>query len=294
MTLDIPFNRIKLPVLRFNFEAVFLIVLWIGYLSSINVNWTESWVSESFLPDVAPHTALVIPMLFFMNVYWLIPRFLNRKKWPIYILLVLVLAFLFELSRGILFSLLLPGDELFLKKLSTELTGKNSLLFGELNFLTFNFFLYSFFFRFTRDWVLNQSLIKQLRIENFKLQSFFAQKGHKNKYKDQFFVKKRNSHLALHTSSIVYFRAQGDFVLCTDNKGNRHIINNSLKDTYKQLDPKEFFQINRSEILNIAYIEMTNPYIKNRLEIWLKDSQQPLYTSNNRTPQFRLWLRNNK
>ena len=292
MTLAIPFNRIKSPVLKFNFEAILLWLIWGTYFSTINVNWTESWISKSFLPDVAPHTAIAIPVLFFMNVYWLIPRFLNRKKWKTYLLLVVTLSVLFELGRSILFSLVLQKNGIFLEMLGSELIGKNNLLFGELNFLTFNFFLFSFLFRFAKDWTTNQSLIKQLQGENSKLRSNFNQTGQKTKYATHLFVKKRNSQLALGTSTIVCIQAKGDFVLCTDNQGNRHIVNDSLKNTFKKLDPKAFFQINRSEIVNIAYIEMTNPYIKNRLEISMKDSKQLLYTSNSRTPQFRLWFKN--
>ena len=292
MTLYFPYNPFKLPTLKFNFEAVFLSIFWTGYFLSINVHWTDSWIASSFFPDVAPHTAMAIPMLFFMNVFWVIPKFLNKKKWVKYVLMVLLLGAMFELSRGILFSLVLPYDGPFPQKLWEELHSKNSLLTGELSFLTFNFFLYSYFYRFARDWIINQSLIEKLKVENFRLQSFFSQTDRKTSYTNHFFVKKRNSHLVLPTSAIVFFRAQGDFVLCTDNKGTRHIINDSLKNTYKKLDPKDFFQINRSEIVNIAYIEMTHPYIKNRLEIVLKESGQQLYTSNSRTPQFRLWLRN--
>ncbi len=292
MTLDIPFNRIKLPIQKFNFEAVFLLLVWGTYFSTINVNWTGNWVARSFLPDIAPHTAIAIPLLFFMNVYWLIPQFLNRKKWMVYLLLVLALSTFFELGRSMLFSLVMEKDGTFMEMLLSELTGKNNLLFGELNFLTFNFFLFSFFFRFTKDWASSQSLIKRLQGENSKLRSRVHQTGHKTTYVSHLFIKKKNSRLALGTNSIVYIRAQGDFVLCTDNQGNRHIINDSLKNTYKKLDPREFFQINRSEIVNIAYIEMTNPYIKNRLEISLKDATQLLYTSNSRTPQFRLWFKN--
>lgn len=292
MTLDIPFKSIKAPILKFNFETAFLLLLWGTYFSTINVNWTGSWISKGFLPNVAPHTAVAIPVLFFMNAYWLIPRYLNRKKWIVYLLWVLILSAFFELGRSILFSLVLEKNGTFLETLLSELTGKNNLLFGELNFMTFNFFLFSFFFRFAKDWAVSQSLIKRLQGENSKLRSDFNQTGHDTSYASHLFIKKKNSQLALGITAIVYIRAQGDFVLCTDNKGNRHIINDSLKNTYKKLDPREFFQINRSEIVNIAYIEMTNPYIKNRLEISIKGTAQPLYTSNSRTPQFRLWFKN--
>ena len=92
--------------------------------------------------------------------------------------------------------------------------------------------------------------------------------------------------------NIKYFQANGDFVIAIDNEGRKHIINERLRTINNQLDKKVFFQISRSEIVNFNFIEKYTPYIKNRLEIFLKKSQESLFTSNSRTPEFRSWIEN--
>lgn len=291
MTLRFNINDLGFPKLKFNLEYCFLLLIWLAYFSSINVRWTKSWISTSFLPDIAPHIAIAIPVVFLMNVYWLIPTFLNRKKWHVYVLLSLGMLVFYELSRAAIFSVYLSNDEPFIQVLATELTGRNSLVLGELNFLTINFFIISFFFRFTRDWIVHQSTIKQMKTENSQLKILTRKVRQEKIYKDSFIVKKKNSQLLLRTANIVFFKAQGDFVLAMDNELNKHILNDSLKRIYTQLNPDLFFQINRSEIVNYTYIKGHKSFIKNRLEVILNCATQTLYTSNSRTPRFREWLK---
>ncbi len=106
------------------------------------------------------------------------------------------------------------------------------------------------------------------------------------------FIKNVKAQLRLKTDEIVNFIAQGDFVLAIDHNGNKHIINNSLRNANAQVIRELFFQINSNEIVNITYIEKFKPYIKNRLEIVLKHSKVLLYASNSRTQKFRIWFKN--
>lgn len=109
-------------------------------------------------------------------------------------------------------------------------------------------------------------------------------------YKNRFTVKKVNGVFLLNVTDISYFQAQGDFVLAFDKKGNKHILNQSLSGIDDSIDPKKFFRINRSEIVNIDVIVKFDSYTKNRLAISLEDPAPKLYTSNSRSPEFRSWL----
>jgi len=109
-------------------------------------------------------------------------------------------------------------------------------------------------------------------------------------YKRKFPIKKRDGVFLLDVDDISYFQAQGEFVFAFDNKGKKHIINQSLASIYELVDPSYFFMINRSEIVQMDSILKYSPYIKNRLAITLKVADVTLYTSNSRTPKFREWL----
>jgi DNA-binding LytR/AlgR family response regulator len=109
-------------------------------------------------------------------------------------------------------------------------------------------------------------------------------------YKQRFTVKKKGGIKLITTSSIVSFKASGDFSFAIDNKNEKHIINYSLGDIESKLDPGKFFRINRSEIINIEFIEKIEPYFKNRLSIKMQGSQESINTSTAKTPDFRNWI----
>ena len=109
-------------------------------------------------------------------------------------------------------------------------------------------------------------------------------------YKRTFTVKKRNGVFLLKVDEVAYFQAQGDFVEGIDQQGKKHILNYSLSYIEEGIDPRQFFRINRSEILNIHSILKYDAYTKNRLVITLSRPTVNLYTTNSRTPEFRSWV----
>lgn len=109
-------------------------------------------------------------------------------------------------------------------------------------------------------------------------------------YKKRFVIKKPEGIELLNTKDIALIQAEGDFCIATDYKGNRFIISNSLTNTLNLLDPKYFFKINRSEIVNINFIKNIKPHTKNRLFIYLVDTNISVLTSSNTTSGFRKWL----
>lgn len=108
--------------------------------------------------------------------------------------------------------------------------------------------------------------------------------------KTVFSVKKSDGIFLLKTANILYFQAQGDFVTAIDIHQKKHILNQSLSSIEAALSAKQFFRINRSEIIPLQYIQKYNTYFKNKLVIHLQGTTDVLYTSSSRTPAFRKWL----
>ncbi|MGK0314303.1 MAG: two-component system response regulator LytT [Saprospiraceae bacterium] len=112
----------------------------------------------------------------------------------------------------------------------------------------------------------------------------------KAEYKTRFTIKKSNGVYLLSVDDIVYFQSQGDFLLAYDVDRNKHAINQSVLNITKLLDPTKFFQINRSEIINVEYIQKFETHFKNKLCISMIGIENSLYTSSSRSPEFRTWL----
>jgi hypothetical protein len=292
-----------------NKEVWIQTVFWVFFFAAINVNWSQTWISHSFLPaSVAPHIAIAVAVIFFLNTYWLIPKYLNKKKWLHYIWLSFSLLLSFEIIRTVIFSLVLQGSNSFVITFKNEFFGENSLLFGFLNVLIFHVIFYSFVYRFTRDWLINKSIIETLKFEKNELQihamqlagdigvlqnskeSLNVNTQEIKSVKNTLTVKKKDGTFLLKIEDIIYFQAQGDFVFAFYNTNNKHIINESLKSIKGQVCPDSFFQINRSELVSFNYITKFKSYTKNRLEMSLLNSNHILYTSNSKAPIFRDWI----
>lgn len=117
-----------------------------------------------------------------------------------------------------------------------------------------------------------------------------ALKSSQKEYKKRFTIKKTSGIFLLKTESVAYFSASDDLVFAIDDKNKRHAINYRMTDLEDLLDPSQFFRINRSEIVNIHFIEKMESYFGNRLVISLRNSKTTLKTSGPKTAAFRKWV----
>jgi two-component system, LytTR family, response regulator LytT len=111
-----------------------------------------------------------------------------------------------------------------------------------------------------------------------------------NTFKKRFVIKKASGIQLLNAVDIALIAASGDFCLVNDSVGKRHTISQNLGSIFQQLNPKKFFKINRSEIVNIDFIEKIESHFKNRLLISIKNHKEKVMTSSSTTADFRKWL----
>lgn len=117
-----------------------------------------------------------------------------------------------------------------------------------------------------------------------------ALQQHSRAYKSRFSVRKRNILYVLTVDDIMYIQADEGVVFATDKHEVRYSLTGTLTDLEQQLNPSHFFRINRSEMVNIQYVEKVESYFKNRLSVKLKNSETTLLTSPANTSEFRKWL----
>ena len=111
-----------------------------------------------------------------------------------------------------------------------------------------------------------------------------------NNYKKRFVIKKAKGIQLLNVSEISTIEASGDFCIATDFQGKRHTISQNLGVIHQQLQPTKFFKINRSEIINIDFIDNIESHFKNRLLITMTGLKEKAMTSSSTTSDFRKWL----
>ena len=110
-------------------------------------------------------------------------------------------------------------------------------------------------------------------------------------YKQRFSVRMRTGLYLLTVDEIAYVQADEGVTFAVDAAGARYPLAGTLAELERQLDPRRFGRLNRSELVNVAFVERMEPYFNNRLAVQLR-TRPPvvLTTSAAQTPEFRRWL----
>ena len=110
-------------------------------------------------------------------------------------------------------------------------------------------------------------------------------------FKQRFIIKQNGINEMLNVVDISCFRAANGTILAGDHQNQYHILSETnLSQIETQIDPKLFFRINRSDIININSLVKFETYNKETLALYLKGYSEIFITSKNRTANFRKWL----
>lgn len=110
-------------------------------------------------------------------------------------------------------------------------------------------------------------------------------------YRKRFIINARHEIYFLETENILFFEAREGIVVAYDSNRKKHLLSEStLKEIEAQLNPADFFRINRSELIHKPYIEKIERYDKNTLAIKLRGYETCLKTSQSNTAVFREWI----
>jgi two-component system response regulator LytT len=110
------------------------------------------------------------------------------------------------------------------------------------------------------------------------------------KYKERFVIKQKGGMQLIETRNIAFIQIQDEILFAFDANGNKFPINETLSNLEKLLNPQQFFRLNRSEIVNLNFIENLKPDFRDRLVVFLRTPKIKLVSSVNRAPDLRKWL----
>jgi two-component system, LytTR family, response regulator LytT len=112
------------------------------------------------------------------------------------------------------------------------------------------------------------------------------------KYKERFVIKSKDGIQLLETKQIAFIGMQNEMPFAFNATGRKFLLNDTLTNLEKSLNPKTFFRLNRSEIVNLDFIENLKPDFHDRLVVSLRNLKVKLVSSISRTSELRKWLEN--
>jgi DNA-binding LytR/AlgR family response regulator len=84
-------------------------------------------------------------------------------------------------------------------------------------------------------------------------------------YKKRFLVKRGTDYVSIRAEDVAYFYATHKLVCLVDSRNQKFILDQSLSDIERQLDPANFYRVNRKYIIHQTAIRKIKAYPKSKL-----------------------------
>ena len=118
-------------------------------------------------------------------------------------------------------------------------------------------------------------------------------KKNESNYKSKFLIRVGDQYKQVSCFDISFFFAEGNTVYLVKKDGRKLIIDYSLDQIMAQLDPNNFFRINRQLLLNNSCITGIHKYFNSRLKLKIEPSyDMEVLVTRSRVNDFLSWMNN--
>ncbi len=119
----------------------------------------------------------------------------------------------------------------------------------------------------------------------------WRQQASGSEYRKRFLVKRGTDYISIRTEDIAYFYATHKLVCMVDNKSQKFILDQSLSDIEKTLDPAAFYRVNRKYLVQITAIRRIKAYPKSKLQLELDPvASEEIVISQENVSAFKEWM----
>jgi two-component system LytT family response regulator len=110
-------------------------------------------------------------------------------------------------------------------------------------------------------------------------------------YRERFLIKQGQRYFTITTDEVAYFYTKDKvvFLKCRNNK--EYIIDYSLDDLEKEMDPNIFFRANRQFLVELKSVDKIHMWFNSKLKVQLRpEASEELVISREKAGEFKLWL----
>ncbi len=110
-------------------------------------------------------------------------------------------------------------------------------------------------------------------------------------FKKRFLVKRGLDYVSVKTDDIAYFYAAHKLVCMVDNRNQKFILDQSLSEIEKQVDPSQFYRVNRKYLVHQNAIKKIKSYPKSKLLLELEPAiSDEIIISQENVTAFKDWM----
>ena len=143
---------------------------------------------------------------------------------------------------------------------------------------------------------LMAALLKYEKLKNHFASNFhqlmqWQQQSAAGNYKKRFLVKRGTDYLAIKAGDVAYFYATQKLVCMVDHSGQKFILDKSLAEVEKEVDPACFYRLNRKYLANMIAIKKIKAFSKSKLLIHVEPVvDEQIIISQENAAAFKEWL----
>lgn len=128
-------------------------------------------------------------------------------------------------------------------------------------------------------------MIQSLLDINYKTQQAVSD------YKKRFLIKTGDKFIPVSISEIAYFSFTDKLTFVTTSAQKRFMLDHTLDELEKLVDPHVFFRLNRQYIAAFSSIKVVHNYFNSKLKVYvIPDVSEGIIVSKERAQSFKLWL----
>ncbi len=132
---------------------------------------------------------------------------------------------------------------------------------------------------------------KQQLVDLALLRELMQGKQEGRSYKSRFVVKKGEHLASIPVEEIMYFYSEDKVTLFKTRDNKRYLVDPTLQEITEQVDPKDFFLINRSHLIRLEAIRDMISYSNRRLKVILTHAEQEeVIVAREKVAAFKSWL----
>lgn len=133
--------------------------------------------------------------------------------------------------------------------------------------------------------------IKKYFSNHFQTLMQYHQNPGAEKIKKRFLVKRGVDYVAVKVEDIAYFYAVHKLVCMVERNGQKFILDKSLADIEKEVDPAIFYRANRKYLINITAIKRIKSYPKSKLQLEVHPAiEEEIIISQENVSDFKNWM----
>jgi two-component system, LytTR family, response regulator LytT len=152
------------------------------------------------------------------------------------------------------------------------------------------------------DYILKPINANDLKISLEKYKTIHQKNGFSNfdelinkltqkKYRERFLVYSGDTLIPIHCSDIAYFLSEDGVTIMVTKEDKRHFVAESLDKLEEELNPVDFFRVNRQYIISSQAIQKIHNYGNQKLKLVIKPvTPEDIIISKLKATAFKSWL----